>query len=348
MDKNPYKCPQCGSTMIIDTLQHGYLCVYCNIHVSHEQAHGNRGHDAKPGQEKGSRSENRDADERASPSPDGAGREPEERFGVRFGIIPKEGPQAIMTADLEIDLWNAVYDHWISDKIALRWIWVKWARLMAHDLEGEQLAFFFNWKDICQALRGRFSEIAGSEPHRVYELVEALCGVKKDPSRVKKFEESVSRALAVNQSMFVLSGGRFRPRRSKIERGEIARASGIPGNSSDHIERALAHMDPARPDPDASISESVKLVESVAKRFHGKDCGLSGHMEAIDSMVGLHPEMKALFKKMYNFTNKCGARHSNTASEYRADLHDARLVLAWCAAMANYLEARLGGSGAGP
>ena len=279
-----------------------------------------------------------------------AERQPEERFGVRLGLVPREGPQEIMTADLEIDMWNAVYEHWISDRSALKWIWTKWARLMAHDYEDleQGMGLFFKWKEVCQTLKGRFSEIARSEPHKVYELVETLCGVKGHASRVKRFEESVSHALAVNQSMFVLSGGRFRPRLSKIERDEIARASGIPGNSAGHIERAQAHMDPARPDPDASISESVKLVESVAKRFHGKDCGLSGHMEAIDSMVGLHPEMKALFKKMYDFANKCGARHSNTASEYRADLHDARLVLAWCAAMANYLEARLGDSGAGP
>ena len=79
MDKNPYKCPQCGSTMIIDTLQHGYLCVYCKIHVSHEQAHGNNGHDAKPGQEKGPRSENRDADERSSGSRPAPSRVGEER-----------------------------------------------------------------------------------------------------------------------------------------------------------------------------------------------------------------------------------------------------------------------------
>ena len=333
MDKN-------GSTMIIDTLQHGYLCVYCKIHVSHEQAHGNNGHDAKPGQEKGPRSENRDADERSSPTLDGAGREPEERFGVRFGIIPKERPQAIMTADLEVDLWNVVYEHWISDRTALWWIWVKWARLMAHDLEElRRESVFFDFRGSCRTLKGKFAEIAKSEPHRVYELVEALCR-DGDSSRVKKFEEAVNCVLVENQSMFTLVKGRFRPTMSRIETDEVARASGTSDNSSGHVEKALAHMDPARPDYDASISESIKLVESVAKKFHGGNRGLSGHMEAIDSMVGLHPEIKALFKKMYDFTNRCGARHSNTASEYRAGLHDARLVLAWCAAMANYLEAR--------
>lgn len=275
----------------------------------------------------------------------GGARKPEERFGVRFGLVPREGPQKIMTADLEIDVWNAVYEHWISEGKALRWMWVNWARLLAQDLgDLDVITLFVNRKEIYKALKDRFAEIARAEPHKVYELVETLCRVD-DPPRVKKFEAAVRHALAANQSMFVLSEGRFRARFSKSELDEIARAPGTSDNGAEHVEKALAHMDPARSDYGASIAESVKLVESAAKRLHGKDCGLSGHVEAIDAMLGLHPEMKALFKKMYDFANKCGARHSNTDSVYRADILDARLALVWCAAMANYLAGKAGAAG---
>ncbi len=45
---------------------------------------------------------------------------------------------------------------------------------------------------------------------------------------------------------------------------------------------------------------------------------------------------------MCDFSNKSGARHAATESEYAVDHNDAQIVLVWCAAMANYIENRCG------
>lgn len=268
----------------------------------------------------------------------GSGAGKGEKFGVRHGHKQRGRPQdARMDHRLRNDLWNVFYMHWPYDDEVRARLWADWAEMALDELDREERFDLHTGghDSVLSVLKKRYWETPEDEHYRIYELVEAVCD-GLEASRRRDFAADINSVLAENLSVYKLARCRLERTMSDLENDSVKKASEISPKSREHVEKALKHMGPTRPDYEASISESVKMVEHAAQGLGGKGSGLGSLVKSVSKRLGLHPVMQEQFAHMYKFANKT-ARHSEAGEEYRPDASDAMVMLVWCAAMANYL-----------
>ena len=266
--------------------------------------------------------------------PDGGA---DERFGVRHGIEQKVPQDRHMAHRLRNDLWNVFYMHWPYDDEVRASIWADWAEMTLDDFDQKERIDRHtpNHDNVLLVLKMKYWKIPDNEHYRIYELVETVCG-GPEASRRRDFVRDINAMLAENLSVYRLAKCRLERTMSDLENDSVKKAAGLSAKSGKHVEKALKHMGPTSPDYEASISESVKMVEHTAQKLGGTGRGLNSLVRDVSKRLGLHPVMQGQFAQMYGFANRT-ARHSEAGEEYTPDSDDAMVMLVWCAAMANYL-----------
>lgn len=270
--------------------------------------------------------------------PEGDSGRGDERFGVRHGFEQKGTPQdALMAHRLKNDLWNVFYTHWPYDEGVRASIWADWAEMTLDDFDQHERIdrYAHNHDHTLSVLKKIYWDIPDSKHYRIYELVEMTCN-SLEASRRRDFVGDINSVLEENISVYRFSKGRLERTMSDLEHSSVKKASRISTKSKEHVEKAIRHMNPAKPDYEASISESIKMVEHTAQALGGKGGGLNSLVGNISERLGLHPAMQEQFSQMYKFANKT-SRHSEAGEEYDPDSNDAKAMLVWCSAMANYL-----------
>lgn len=279
-------------------------------------------------------------------SPRGDPGHEDEKFGVRHGFEQKGAPQdACMDHRLRNDIWNVFYGHWPYDEDVRAGIWGDWAELTLDD---------FDWKErqnghspdhygVLSTLKKTYWGIPESEHYKIYELVEAVCG-GLEASRRRDFVADINSVLAENLSVYTLSKCRLERTMSDLEHGSVKKASKLSTKSRKHAEKAIKYMGATNPDYEASISESIKMVEHAAQKLGGKGKGLSSVVDSLSESLDLHPAMREQLRLTYRFANKT-SRHSEPGEKYEPDSADAKAVLVWCATMANYLVDKAAAAG---
>jgi len=260
-----------------------------------------------------------------------------ERFGVRHGFEKRGSPQdARMDHRLKNGLWNVFYEHWPYDEGVRAGIWTDWAELTLDDFDRKERLGGAdpNHHIVLSTLKKIYWGIPEDEHYRIYELVEVVCGIL-EASRRREFAADINTVLAENLSVYRLAKCRLERTMSDLEHGSVKKASEISAKSREHVEKAIKHMSPTSPDYEASISESIKLVEHTAQGLGGKGNGLNSMVDGLSEGLALHPAMTGQLSQLYKFANRT-SRHS-VAGEYKPDSNDAKAVLVWCSAMANYL-----------
>ncbi len=251
-------------------------------------------------------------------------------FSKRYGYEPIKGLQfESMDDDLKRRIWDIVDDCNQAGMLPREVVWVYWQKRR----RGE----YSRWSYSIEELYEAYNE---AEFNKVYDLLELMWGQMAEWDR-QKFEDALNEILLENDSGWKMVEGQMEPVIGEESIDALHQASTISEQAKLHAEKAIRHINPTNPDYEASIVESIKMIEAVAKRY-SKKTGLSGILEDIDSRAGLHPKVKDAFKKMYDFSNKSGARHAAAEPGYTVDINDAQIVLVWCAAMANYIERRCG------
>lgn len=257
-----------------------------------------------------------------------------ERFGARHGFEQRGKPQdAHMDHRLKNDLWNVFYAHWPYDDDMRADIWAGWAEKTLDELDGLES---ISYEAVLNPLKQKYWSLGEDEHYKIYELVEAVFD-GLSASRKRAFVRDINAALGENLSVYRLTRGRLRRTMSDLERDSVKKASRASPKSKRHVEKAIKHMNPASPDYEASISESVKIVELAAQGIGGKGNGLNSLVRNASEGLAIHPVVLEHLAQMYKFTNKT-SRHSEAGEEYEPDSSDAKLALVWCSAMANYLH----------
>jgi len=277
-----------------------------------------------------------------------------ERFGVRYGFEQSKPQDRHVNKRLRNGLWSVLYRHWPYGGTAREAIWTDWAGLALDELEAqtgadmqdrvEREAYLEPHEAICSPLEAdgvlarvkkEYFGLPEDRHYRIYELVELACGGLEGEGR-DEFTAGINAALANNRSVYKLANGRLERAMSKLEHDAVEGAAGISAANRGHIEKARGHMRATSPDYEASISESVKLLEHTVQALGGKGAGLGGMVRSISGRLGIHPATRDQLAQMYRFANRT-SRHSEPGEEYEPDSADAKLALVWCAAMANYL-----------
>ncbi|RNJ72797.1 MAG: tetratricopeptide repeat protein [Thaumarchaeota archaeon S15] len=260
-----------------------------------------------------------------------------------------------MDDGLKSALWGVLYRHWPYDATVRAAIWTDWAGMALDELEAQDNRDMQNrveWMGslepseaaglspldadgVLATIKKKYFEVPEGTHYRIYELVELVCGGLEGRHR-DEFARDINSALAKNRSAYTLSNGRLERAMSGLENDAIAEASGLSPTIDRHVKKALTHMGPTRPDYEASISESVKVVESAAQQIGGRGGELTRLVNSLSTRLDIHPTMREQFAHMYRFANKT-SRHSDLGEKYEPDSHDAKIMLVWCAAIAKYL-----------
>ena len=298
-----------------------------------------------------------------------------EKFGARHGFYQGGIQDRHMNDGLRSALWNVLYKHWPYGSEVRAAIWTDWAGMTLdeletqdnHDLQNkvERMEFLEPYEaagvspldadSVLATVKKKYFEVPEGMRYTIYELVELVCeGL--EGQRQEEFARDINSALARNRSAYTLSNGKFERAMPRLERDAVEEASKRSPTGKKHAERAMEHMRPTSPDYEASISESIKMVEHAAQEAGGRGNGLNGMVKDASRRLGLHPAMQEQLAQVYRFANKT-SRHSELGKAYEPDSHDAKAVLVWCSAMANYLadkdaaagpQGRAGGGPAAP
>jgi len=178
----------------------------------------------------------------------------------------------------------------------------------------------------------------------VLDIVEFICGQLEEEYKAG-FISAVNLVLEREKSAFRFIGGVLAPLSSETDIDEINLA--ISQNDkfksvSAHIAAALSLFS-AKPTADYrnSIKESISAVEAAARLIaQSPTATLGDAIKKIDAKHSLHSAFKDGILKIYGYTNdKGGIRHSLT-EETNVDEADARFMLVFCSAFANYLISR--------
>lgn len=285
-----------------------------------------------------------------------------EGLEARHGSGKGEAQGRRVDGRLKNALWSVFYRHWPYGDEAREAIWTDWAGIALDELdaqarqdlqgEAERADLLEPYEaagvspleadGVLARLKEEYFRVPEGEHYRLYELVEMACGGLEGEGR-ERFEADTNRALARNGSVYRLANGRLERTVPRLEHDAIEEASGISPACRRHVEMARKHMEPTSPNYEASISESVKAVEHTAQELGGKGNGLNGMVGSISKRLGLHPAIREQLSLVYKFANKT-SRHSEPGEVYEPDSSDAKAVLVWCSAMANYLVDKAAGT----
>lgn len=220
-----------------------------------------------------------------------------ERFGIRHGLEQRGQPQdRRMDRRLRNDLWNVFYMHWPYDYEVRAKIWADWAEMTLDELDWEERRGRHtpNLNNVLLAIKKKCWGFPENHHYKIYELVEVACG-GLGASRQRDFAADINSKLAENLSVCGLTKGRLERTMPALEHDSVKRASRIFPKNREHIEKALKHMGTTGPDYEASISESVKMVEHTAQKLAGKASGLNNLVKSVSKRLILHPVMQGQF-----------------------------------------------------
>ncbi|MBY6241284.1 AbiJ-NTD4 domain-containing protein [Methylosinus sp. Sm6] len=178
----------------------------------------------------------------------------------------------------------------------------------------------------------------------VFDMIEFICCQLEEEYKAD-FINVVNFVLEREKSAFRFVGGALAPLSSETDVDEIELAI----NQNDKFKPVSAHIAAAlslfatKPTADYrnSIKESISAVESAARLItQSPTATLGDAIKKIDAKHSLHNAFKDGILKIYGYTNdKGGIRHSLT-EETNVDEADARFMLVFCSAFANYLISR--------
>lgn len=178
----------------------------------------------------------------------------------------------------------------------------------------------------------------------VLDIVEFICGRIEEDYK-EGFIGAVNLVLEREKSAFRFVSGVLAPLSSETEVDEIEFAI----NQNDKFKSVGAHIAAAlslfsnKPTADYrnAIKESISAVEAAARLIaQSPTATLGDAIKKIDTKHSLHGAFKDGILKIYGYTNdKGGIRHSLT-EETNVDEADARFMLVFCSAFANYLISR--------
>jgi hypothetical protein len=180
--------------------------------------------------------------------------------------------------------------------------------------------------------------------YRVYEIIEFLSETLNG-SNGEKFCQDINTVLEREKTVYRFVGGQIASISNTTEISEIETAimqSAKFTPVGQHIDTALTLFS-KKPTPDYrnSIKESISAVEAAARLIAQLPTATLGDaIKRIDNKHNLHSAFKDGILKIYGYTNdRGGIRHSLTEGT-NVDEADARFMLVFCSAFANYLISR--------
>jgi hypothetical protein len=284
-------------------------------------------------------------------------------FSKRMGIEPIEPPLQLdsMSKELRNLLWNAVYGV----------IGVGIVNYSNFDISarGFHLDYSFNlnafreriWVDILKQPRNTLKvnvnnpnpDIQVNQIHKIYNLLawdkvyeffELLLSAMPEYYR-GRVSDLLNKVLAAEHSGYRLIDGQFMriTDENELKVIEVALTStGVDRFAAVHEQlRTALELFNKKPEPDYrnSIKESISAVEGICKLLTGEKSG--GIEKALTKLGGIHPAMRAGFKKLYAYTSdEDGIRHA-MLDEPNIGLAEAKYMLVICSAFVYFVIMKL-------
>ncbi len=271
------------------------------------------------------------------------------KFSQKKGIVPVKSKVQIdsMDDDLRNTLWNLISVYYLSDTssgyisdadnidLLFKKIWIDYFKKPIDILDTN----YFNNR---QAIRKYFLNCFWWE---VYDFIEFIAHNYPENTMNEEFMNTCNEMLKRELSGYRFVGGVITQLTSEEEILEIEEALKVPiSQVQTHLNRALElFADRKNPDYRNSIKEAISAVEALCIRItenRSTTLGKALNRFERDRTVGLHPDLKEGFSKLYSYTSEAdGIRHS-LMDQANLDIEDAKFMLASCSAFINYLVSK--------
>ncbi len=174
-----------------------------------------------------------------------------------------------------------------------------------------------------------------SEWHTVYDTIEIIIGISKNPI----LEEHINIVLESEGAGFLWKLNQFVPAITSEEVAEVESALDKASPIQRHLQAAIAILsDKQISDFRNSVKESISAVESACQLATNDNNATLG--QALKS-IELHPALRESYSKLYGYTSDGdGIRHALTENHKPIDRHTAKYFLITCSAFINYLLAK--------
>lgn len=266
-------------------------------------------------------------------------------FSERMGLKPiREVLQKdSMDDELRNRLWNALdLSYWIDFK-----------NIGSYDDQNVYVFFYKIWdryfkrpsdtmpknnNDILISIRHYFFSC---EWYHVYDFIQFITTDTDFEYQNNLFIHLCNDILTQELSAYRFVGTMIVPITSSGEISEIEEALQVPLTPvQEHLKRSLElFADRENPDYRNSIKESISAVESMCNIITG-DGNIKIALSKIHKDWGLHDNLKAAFKNLYDYTSSSsGIRHCMTADP-DVGQEEAKFMLVTCSAFVNYLVAK--------
>lgn len=274
------------------------------------------------------------------------------RFSQRMGLTPVRDVVQTDAMDevLRMSLWN----------VQVQCLWDE-IRFDANVLRGKGLPYIYGyrmwqdyfkqpldtlpwaWKDLRKAVYDYISQCPWYE---VYDFIEFLATNLLLPAS-SPFVTRCNAVLERELSGYRFVGTLIAPITSEQEIAAIEQAVSTAEASTPlnpiaiHLQQAVASLaDRTAPDFRNSMKESISAVEALCKLITGDDKATLGKaLNQIESkrLVPIHPQIKAAFQSLYNYTSDAGGIRHALKDEPDVELEDATFMLVTCSAFVNYM-----------
>ncbi len=273
------------------------------------------------------------------------------KFSQRKGIIPVKSKIQIdsMDDDLRNTLWNLISVYYLSgitqdyinDEDNVDFLLQKiWRDYFKKPIDTIDTSYHNNR----QLIRKYFLNCYWYE---AYDFIEFIAHNYPQVSRKinEEFMNTCNEMLKRELSGYRFVGGIITQLTSEEEILEIEEALKVPiSQVQTHLNRALElFADRKNPDYRNSIKEAISAVEALCIRItenRSTTLGKALNRFERDRTVGLHPDLKEGFSKLYSYTSEAdGIRHS-LMDQPNLDIEDAKFMLTSCSAFINYLVSK--------
>jgi len=200
--------------------------------------------------------------------------------------------------------------------------------------------FVDHWMTAAGRLSGLFKQGSYTQ---VYGCLEFFL---RDSDCPLDFSESLNDVLKSNLAPYtIIDGNTITPIASHEQGLLLAHALDQLSNSpmvgaSQHLKQAIEFLNKGQ--WAKSITESIRAVESVARKIEPSANTLDPALKNLAPKIGMHPAMQKSFSMLYGFTSdEQGIRHALIDKNAAAvDRDDAIFMLTACAAFSSYLVNR--------
>ncbi len=277
------------------------------------------------------------------------------RFSQRMGLTPIRDALQKDSMDnaLRHSLWNAV-SKWYMRHTRYEWLSVSnphvetlpavlyrdYFHLPLDDLPGTVPEFERDMKN----------QFTSCEWYGMYDFVEFLANVCTiDPYAIQRFDfiRECNAIMERELSAYRFVGTLIAPITSEQEIAAIEQAVATTEASKPlspigiHLRQAVASLaDRAAPDFRNSMKESISAVEALCKLITSDDKATLGRaLREIETkrLVPMHPQIKAAFQSLYNYSSDAGGIRHALKDEPDVELKDATFMLVTCSAFFNYM-----------